>query len=155
MPEPALVRSLTTLVGDTASFYLQAHAAHWNVEAPNFAELHKFFGKLYEDVHEALDPLAEYLRTHAAEAPCSLKSMIEASTIPAEFDGHETPTGGYLGIDLLTHLSRLNQAYLKQLNSTYSAATSAGDLGLANFLQERMTAHRRWMWQLRSFTERG
>lgn len=155
MAATALTRSLKTLVADTASFYIQAHAAHWNVEAPNFSELHTFFGKIYEDVHSALDPLAEYLRTHAAEAPCSLESMVEASTLPGEFDGAETPTGGYLGVDLLGHLTRLNQAYLKQLNSTYTAANSVGDLGLANFLQDRMTAHRTWMWQLRSFTDRG
>jgi len=69
--------TLYDLVCDTMNFYVQAHAAHWNVEAPNFSELHRFFGKLYEDVHSAVDPLAEYLRTHAAEAPCSLKEMAE------------------------------------------------------------------------------
>jgi hypothetical protein len=36
------------------------------------------------------------------------------------------------------------------LRKTYTLAEKAGDLGLANFLQDRMSAHRKWQWQLRS-----
>jgi len=144
--------ALYDLVCDTMNFYVQAHAAHWNVEAPNFSELHRFFGKLYEDVHSAVDPLAEYLRTHAAEAPCSLKEMAEESGLPA-LDAPETETGGYRGRDLLDHLTVVNAKYMLRLKAVYTAANTAGDIGLSNFCQDRMSAHRTWMWQLRSFTE--
>jgi len=144
--------TLYDLVCDTMNFYVQAHAAHWNVEAPNFSELHRFFGKLYEDVHSAVDPLAEYLRTHAAEAPCSLKEMAEESGLPA-LNAPETETGGYRGRDLLDHLTVVNAKYMLRLKAVYAAANAAGDIGLSNFCQDRMSAHRTWMWQLRSFTE--
>ena len=144
--------TLYDLVCDTMNFYVQAHAAHWNVEAPNFSELHRFFGKLYEDVHSAVDPLAEYLRTHAAEAPCSLKEMAEESGLPA-LNAPETETGGYRGRDLLDHLTVVNAKYMLRLKAVYTAANTTGDIGLSNFCQDRMSAHRTWMWQLRSFTE--
>lgn len=150
MPKTPIVSPLTTLVCNTANFYVQAHAAHWNVEAPNFAELHAFFGDLYADIHGALDPLAEFLRTHAAEAPCSLDDMAKLSTLDA-LDAPETPTGGYRGSDLLDHLGSVNRAYMQSLKAVYEAAKGAGDIGLENFCQDRMAKHRVWMWQLRSF----
>lgn len=150
MPTSNLTTVLTTLVCNTANFYVQAHAAHWNVEAPNFAELHAFFGDLYADIHGSLDPLAEFLRTHAAEAPCSLADLAEGSTL-AKLDAPETATGGYRGDDLLNHLGSVNRTYMQSLKAVYEAAKAAGDIGLENFCQDRMAKHRVWMWQLRSF----
>ena len=150
MPKSSLPNALTTLVCDTANFYVQAHAAHWNVEARNFAELHAFFGELYADIHGALDPLAEFLRTHAVEAPCSLADMADGSSL-AGLDAPETPTGGYWGDDLIKHLGSVNRAYMQSLKAVYEAARGGGDIGLENFCQDRMAKHRTWMWQLRSF----
>lgn len=152
MAASPLISALTTLVCDTMNFYVQAHAAHWNVESPNFAELHRFFGKIYEDVHGAVDPLAEFLRTHAAEAPCSLTEMAKQSDLPA-LDAPETATGGYKCADLLAHLTTVNAKYMLRLKAVYAAANAAGDIGLSNFCQDRMAAHRTWMWQLRSFVD--
>ena len=143
-------RGLYDLVCNTVNFYVQAHAAHWNVEAKNFAELHEFFGDLYQDIFSAIDPLAEYLRTHAKEAPCNIKEMAEHSSLPS-LDSTESATGGYTGADLLQHLYAVNQRYMVLLKKVYAAATEVGDIGLSNFCQDRMTAHRKWMWQLRSF----
>ena len=150
MPKSPLTNALTTLVCNTANFYVQAHAAHWNVEAPNFAELHAFFGDLYADIHGSLDPLAEFLRTHATEAPCSLADLAKGSTL-AKLDAPETPTGGYTGDDLLNHLGSVNRTYMQSLKTVYEAAKGAGDIGLENFCQDRMAKHRVWMWQMRSF----
>jgi len=150
MPTSNLTTVLTTLVCNTANFYVQAHAAHWNVEAPNFAELHAFFGDLYADIHGSLDPLAEFLRTHATEAPCSLADLAKGSTL-AKLDAPETATGGYRGDDLLDHLGSVNRTYMQSLKAVYEAAKGAGDIGLENFCQDRMAKHRVWMWQMRSF----
>lgn len=144
-----LTTALNTLVCNTANFYVQAHAAHWNVESRNFPELHAFFGTIYADVYGALDPLAEFLRTHAEEAPCSLKEMAERSTLPA-LDAQATMTGGYRGDDLVAHLIVVNAKYMLSLKTVFTEAEKAGDIGLSNFCQDRMAAHRKWMWQLRS-----
>ena len=145
-----LKKELYALVCDTVNFYVQAHAAHWNIEAPNFAELHEFFGEIYQDVFGAIDPFAEFLRTHAAEAPCNIAEMAKHADLPS-FEGRETATGGYAGSDLVQHLSAVNLKYMQHLKAVYAAANIAGDIGLSNFCQDRMTAHRKWMWQLRSF----
>jgi len=47
----------------------------------------------------------------------------------------------------------VNAKYMLRLKAVYAAANAAGDIGLSNFCQDRMSAHRTWMWQLRSFTE--
>lgn len=35
---------------------------HWNVEGPNFKELHELFGELYEKGAEYVDEIAERIR---------------------------------------------------------------------------------------------
>lgn len=145
-----LIATLRALVCDTLHFYLAAHAAHWNVEGPHFAELHAFFGAIYEDVHGAVDPLAEYLRAHAAEAPGTLTEAAATTARLRPLGATPSSTGGYAGDELVAFLAYVNAEYLTALRNTYEAANEAGDLGLANYLQDRMTAHTKWAWQFRS-----
>jgi starvation-inducible DNA-binding protein len=46
-------------MSDVVRMYKMAHLSHWNVTGPNFASMHEFFGDLYTDVYESIDPIAE------------------------------------------------------------------------------------------------
>jgi starvation-inducible DNA-binding protein len=48
------------------------------VEGPDFSELHKFFGKIYEDAYDALDQIAEYIRYLDEYAPGSLNALLNS-----------------------------------------------------------------------------
>lgn len=145
----ALVESLRSTLCDVFAMYVRAHAAHWNVEGPSFPSLHEFFGEIYQDVYSSIDPLAEFLRTHQAEAPCSVGDFAKESNI-TDLEAEETNSGGYGAKDLVENLNAVNVEILVDLRKTYTLAEKSGDLGLANFLQDRMIAHRKWQWQLRS-----
>ena len=47
------------VLADTFALYLKAHNYHWNVEGSNFPQYHEFFGNLYKELHDAVDPIAE------------------------------------------------------------------------------------------------
>jgi starvation-inducible DNA-binding protein len=148
--EAALVASLKELLGNTFVLYLRAHGAHWNVEGSLFPSLHDYFGDFAEDVYSSIDVIAESLRQHYTYAPSTLSHLANLATIP---DAQLNFESGALGHVLLSDLRDTNTALRMSLDKAYRLADQAGDLGLANFLQDRMAAHLKHDWQLRVQTE--
>ena len=50
----------------------------------------------------------------------------------------------------LVVLSDINEAMLVALNNTFAAADAAGEQGVANFIAERIDAHQKISWMLKS-----
>lgn len=145
-----MVTSLRLTLVNVFSMYVRAHAAHWNVEGAAFPQLHQLFGAIYEDVHGSVDPLAEFLRAHQVEAPCSVLDFAnEAEGIP-NLTATMSDTGGYTGKALLQNLQAVNDRVIDDLQNLYEVAEKGGDCGLANYAQDRLIAHNKWAWQLRA-----
>ena len=62
-------------MANTFAMYFKAHSYHWNIEGRNFSEYHGFFGSMYEELHDAIDPMAEQIRAIDAYAPISIMDM--------------------------------------------------------------------------------
>lgn len=139
-----LVEALKVALADTFAFYLKAHNFHWNVTGPNFAQYHEFLGNLWEEVFSGVDLIAEGIRTIDAFAPGSFSRFKELSTIEDEL---KIPSA----LDMIRKLSDDNDKVLITLNKAYEAAESAKKYGISNFLQDRITAHEKHGWMLRSF----
>jgi starvation-inducible DNA-binding protein len=145
--EATLIAALKETLGNVYVMYLRAHAAHWNVEGPLFASLHDFFGDIYQDVFSSVDMIAEGLRQHDVYAPFNLSQMMKLSTIA---DATFVFEGGAAPSPLIMDLYTVNEAVRVSLGKTQRAAEIAGDLGLANFFQDRLAMHQKWMWQLKA-----
>ena len=141
-----LVEALKKAQATTFALYLKAHNFHWNVEGPNFAQYHSFLGDLYDEVFDAVDTIAELIRTLQAYAPGSLSRFQQLSTIEDELT---VPTG----LVMMARLYADNQRVLATLIDAYRIAESQGKFGISNALQDRITAHEKHGWQLRSFTK--
>lgn len=142
-----LVESLKVSLADTFAFYLKSHAFHWNVTGPNFAEYHKFLGDLWEETFDAVDVIAEGIRTLDSFAPGSFTRFKELSTIEDELI---IPPAE----DMLKILEKDNEKVLASLHKSYMIAEKNMKHGISNFIQDRITAHEKWGWQLKSFTRR-
>lgn len=137
---------LEVALADTFLFYFKAHAFHWNVTGDDFPYLHTFFGSIYEDAHDAVDDLAERIRTLNELAPMNLAELIEDATIK-ENDRK-------LSCDAMVKaLAVDNDKVMDSLGVANIAATKANEVGLANFLQERIDKHAKWGWQLRATSQ--
>ena len=73
--------TLKQFLATTFAYYLKAHYFHWNVEGPDFVQLHELFSNIYEDAFGAIDPTAEYIRTEEEYAPGSFERFQELSLI--------------------------------------------------------------------------
>ena len=52
---------------------------------------------------------------------------------------------------MLEELLANNSQMLELLNQIFQEATEENQQGIANFIAERIDAHQKWAWQLRSF----
>jgi starvation-inducible DNA-binding protein len=141
-----LIEALKKAQATTFSLYLKAHNFHWNVEGPDFAQYHEFLGDFYAEVFGAVDTIAELIRTLDAYAPGSFSRFQQLSTIEDELTVPK-------GIVMIARLYSDNQRVLATLTDAYRMAESAGKLGVSNAIQDRITAHEKHGWMLRSFTK--
>lgn len=141
-----LVDKMKEVLADSFAFYLKAHNFHWNVEGPNFVEYHKFFGDLYDEVHDAIDDIAEQIRQLDAYAPGSLRRFAELSSIVDEYN---IPSA----IVMCSKLYEDNQKVIDCLTEAYKMAEEKECYALSNFLQDRIQAHMKHRWMLKSITK--
>ena len=135
---------LKTYLASTFAYYLKGHMFHWNVEGPDFGELHKFLSKIYEDAFDAVDPIAEYIRTTEEYAPGSLTRFHELSLIQ---DQTKVPRARLMLEELLAD----TQTMLDLSRQVFEASTAEGREDIANFAAERQSQHGKYMWQMKSY----
>ena len=140
-----LADSLKTLLATEYAFSIKAQLFHWNVEGPDFAQLHEFFGNLYEEVYNnSIDRTAEYIRALGDYAPGSYERFSELSIIQGQT---KIPRARLMIEELLANNSQM----LDLLNKTFSVAEQENQQGIVNFIAERIDAHQKHGWMLRSF----
>ena len=141
-----VVQTLKVALADTFAFYLKAHNYHWNIEGKDFAQYHSFLDGIYNEAWAATDAIAEHIRVLDAYAPGSFTRFKELTTIEDEL---KIPNA----VAMLSKLEADNQKVIATLTTAYEAAEGAKQLGLANFLQDRIDIHGKHGWMLRSFNK--
>ena len=139
-----LADSLKTLLATNFAYYLKAHGFHWNVEGPDFSELHGFFQEIYEDAYSAIDPTAEYIRYLGEYSPASLERFSELTEISGQT---KIPRARLM----LEELKANNDQMIDVLNRCFAEANGVNEQGIANFIAERLSAHGKYRWQLTSY----
>ena len=141
-----LIEMMRKVLADTYAFQLKAHNYHWNVEGPDFPQYHKFLGKLYEEVFDAVDPIAEQIRALDAYVPGSFSRFLELTEIEDELS---IPNG----VEMARRLMVDNQKVIMTLDMAFKLADELDQQGLADFIAGRIDAHKKHGWMLRSITK--
>ena len=135
---------LKQLLASTYAYTVKTQMFHWNVEGPDFAQMHKFFQEIYEDAYGAVDPTAEYIRTLDEYAPGSFERFMELSIISGQTKIPRTQL-------MLEELLGDTDAMINLVNQTFAAAEAENKQDIANFMAERLSSHGKYRWQLKSF----
>lgn len=134
---------LSRLLADTYTLYLKTHNFHWNVTGPMFNTLHMMFETQYTELALAVDEIAERIRALGHPAPGSYKAYAELSSIP-EAEG--VPSAE----DMIKQLAEGQEAIVRTARSVFPDAEAANDEPSADLLTQRMQAHEKNAWMLRS-----
>ena len=136
--------ALKVALADTFTFYLKTHNYHWNVTGPHFSEYHTFLGNLWEEVFAAVDLIAEAIRTLDGFSPGSMQRYLELTTI-------EEATTIPDGLVMISKLAADNERVIASLTAAYELCEKHKHYAISNMLQDRLTAHQKHGWMLRSF----
>lgn len=136
----ANVDSLTNILGRTFGLYVQTHGYHWNVEGSEFRQCHALFEEQYQNLWNALDPMAERIRALGAYAPGTLAELVAltgAAPAPA------TTAAAMMDAVIAAH-----GALVADLRAAIVTAQEAGDEPSAGMLTDRQAWHEQQLWMM-------
>jgi len=143
-----LVENLKVVLASSFTLYLKAHNFHWNIEGPDFPQYHLFLDNFNTEIFEnAVDRSAEFIRALDHYTPGSLTRFKELSIIE---DQTLIPRAELMMAELYEDNAKL-LAYLKE---TFHVAEQEDEQGVANFIAERIDAHGKHGWMLRSILKK-
>lgn len=141
-PMKDVLEALATALASTYVLYLKTQNFHWNVTGPHFIGLHQLFEQQYIDLRDAVDVLAERLRTLGARAPGSFAEF-HALTIVEEDSRPKLDWS-----DMVANLTHDHQQMTRLLRDGINLAEKANDSSTADILTGRAEIHAKQAWML-------
>lgn len=138
--------ALAHVLADTYALYLKTHAFHWNVEGPMFNTLHLMFMEQYTELWNALDAIAERIRSLGFPAPGTNTEFARLSSIA------ESP-GAPEAMEMVRLLVKGHEAVARTARKGFPAAEKAGDESTVDLLTQRLQVHEKTAWMLRSLLQ--
>ncbi|WP_026435339.1 Dps family protein [Acidovorax sp. JHL-9] len=143
----AMAQGLSRLLADTYTLYLTTHNFHWNVTGPMFNTLHTMFMAQYTELWNAVDPVAERIRSLGHFAPGSYAQFGQLASLP------DAPSEPPKAAEMIRILVEGHEAVARTARSLFPLADKASDEPTADLLTQRLTIHEQTAWMLRSLLE--
>ena len=137
---------LSHLLADSYVLYLMTHNFHWNVTGPMFRTLHLMFKEQYTEQWNALDQIAERIRSLGHPAPATYKAFVKLATIQ-EVDG--VPKA----VEMISLLVSAQEQTAKTARGLFALVEEANDQPTADLITQRLEVHEKTAWMLRSLLE--
>ena len=135
--------ALSNVLSDTFILYLKTHNFHWNVTGPMFRTLHEMFEEQYNELWLAVDAIAERIRSLGYIAPGSYSEFTKHTYLrdtPAAMNARE----------MIAELLRDHETTARTVRSALAVARTAVDAPTEDLLTQRLAAHEKAAWMLRS-----
>ncbi len=142
-----IAQGLSKLLADTYTVYLKTHNFHWNVEGPMFQTLHILFMEQYTEAWNAIDVIAERIRSLGHYAPGTYAQYQKLASIK-ETEGVPKAT------KMIELLIEGQEAIVRTARSVLPVADKASDEPTLDLLTQRMQIHEKNAWMLRSLLQK-
>jgi starvation-inducible DNA-binding protein len=139
----AIADGLSKLLADTFVLYLKTHNFHWNVTGPMFQTLHLMFETQYNELWKAGDLIAERIRALGFYAPATFREFSALASIKEE---DRIPTAE----EMIRILVEGHESDVRTARAAFALADKSGDAPTVDLLTERLQAHEKTAWMLRS-----
>jgi starvation-inducible DNA-binding protein len=143
----SVVQGLSRLLADSYMVYLKTHSFHWNVEGPMFQTLHQMFMEQYTETWNAIDLIAERIRSLGEYAPGTYKEYARLARVK-ETDG--VPKAE----EMVRLLIEGQEAIVRTAREVVPLADEAKDEPTLDLLTQRMQVHEKNAWMLRSLLKK-
>lgn len=138
-----LIDGYKVYIASNFALYVKTHGAHFNVTGMFFESLHKLFNDQYDNLIAAHDDIGENMRKLDAFTPASLGEYMKYSVIMDQVEVLDA--SGYINRLLLDH-----ERMIVLINKVFKLAEAEDKQDHMNFLAERLDAHSKMRWMLKS-----
>jgi starvation-inducible DNA-binding protein len=138
-----VAEALSRVLADTFTLYLKTHNFHWNVTGPMFYTLHLMFEEQYNELWLAGDAIAERIRALGSIAPGSYREFSKLSYLQ---ETEAVPSAK----EMIAELLRDHETCARTARWALSVARAAVDAPTEDLLTERVMAHEKAAWMLKS-----
>ena len=142
-----IAKELSKFLADSYTLYLKTHNFHWNVTGPMFNTLHTMFMAQYTELWNAVDPVAERIRSLGHVAPGSYAQFGQLTSLP------DVPAQPPKATEMIRILVEGHEAVARTARELFPLADKASDEPTADLLTQRLTVHEQTAWMLRSLLE--
>lgn len=145
--------SLQNVLANTYGLYLATHNYHWNVEGVQFVNLHKLFDEQYNELFQAVDVIAERIRTLGTYAlPFEGDNIMEILKTTSNAMNKETKADAR-AIRMVHNLIEMNESVIDSCQATKKEAQGVNDDETVDLTVQRITVHQKALWMLRSIVK--
>jgi starvation-inducible DNA-binding protein len=141
-----IVEGLTSVLADTFVLYYKTHTFHWNVVGEHFRSLHLMFEEQYNEIWQATDVIAERIRGLDGGVPINLTELKKYAKLQ---ETGQTPDE----MAMVAELANDNGEIVATIYDVLNRADEADDQGTVDMLVDRIKAHEKAAWMLRSLTK--
>lgn len=141
-----IAEGLSRVLADSYMVYLKTHNYHWNVTGKLFHSLHGMFEEQYTELAEAIDKIAERIRSIGYRAPGTFREFAEITSVEEDTDQPEA-------LEMVRRLAVDNETILRTAREVLPACEEAGDEATIDLITERLDVHSKTAWMLRSHLE--
>ena len=138
-----LVKNLNLEVANFGVLYTKLHNFHWLVEGNQFYAHHELFEKLYDEVTEHFDAVAERILMLGEKPIATLKEFLELATVK-EANGKETTVQMFESV--IADFNLINN----ELADTIKVAQELGDEVTVDLLIGISASLQKHLWMLKS-----
>lgn len=135
--------SLSRLLANTYTLYLKTQNYHWNLTGFSFYSYHLMFESQYKELSDAIDLIAERIRALGHHTPASFEQFLKLTSIKEE-QGHRSIE------EMVKQLLQDHESMIGYLREICEEASEFEDEATANLLADRLEAHEKTAWMLRS-----
>ena len=139
-----MAKHLVNVVSDTYLLTIKTHGYHWNVTGPQFYELHLLLEKQYQELFEAADTIAERIRALDVFAPGSAQAFHMHTAVKEA--GDKPPSAKGMVVDLV----KTHEQVRDRIEEGRAFANEIADAASEDFLIQRLDAHDKMIWMLKS-----
>lgn len=134
---------LETLLASTYTLYLKTQSYHWNVTGPHFPSYHALFQSQYEELAEAIDEIAERVRTLGYFPIGSFAAFARVTLLQDEGGRPAAP-------EMVRNLLQDQETLIQFLRKNLPFVEEQNDGATADFINKRLSVHEKVAWMLRS-----
>ena len=136
---------LQKMLANQYVLYTKTRNYHWNVEGPQFLQMHEFYERLYTELEEGFDEVAERIRQLGHYSEGRLKDFLSITDLlEQDYPVHQK--------EQITNLLNDHETIIRLLRNDVNKLTDEiKDSGNADFVTGMMEKHEQWAWFLRSY----